>query len=195
MSIPKNAAFLLVFPLLDSTTGLLKASATVTAQTRSLDGAAFGACTNAVAEISGGYYSLQLTDAEMNAQVVAVKVVATGALAMTATITTDDVQARLPAALVGGRMDSSVGAVVNGAIEAAAFAVGAFDSIFTRALSAVETSAPGRSLAGAIAKLVNKVVLAGGTLSVKQTDDSTDMFTQTAGMDASAEPVVSLDTN
>jgi hypothetical protein len=195
MSIPKNAAFLLVFPLLDATTGLLKPGATVTGQTVSLDGAGFGACTNAVAEISGGYYSLQLTAAEMNAQVVAVKVAATGALTMTATITTDDVQARLPATLVGGRMNSSVGAVANGAIAAAAFAVGAFDAVFTRALSAVEGSAPGRSLAGAIAKLVNKVVLSGGTLSVKQTDDATDMFTQAAGTDASAEPVVSLDTN
>ncbi len=107
----------------------------------------------------------------------------------------DDLQARLPAALVSGRMNSSVGAVANGAIAAAAFATGAFDAIFTRALSAVEGSAPGRSLAGAIAKLVNKVVLSGGTLSVKQTDDTTDMFTQTAGTDAAAEPVISLDTD
>lgn len=194
-AVAKNAAYLLVFPLFDSTTGLLKASASGLAATVSLDGGAFGAATNSVAEISGGYYSLQLTAAEMNAQVIAVKVTATGALSMTATITTDDVQARLPAALVGGRMNSSVGAVASGVIAAASFAEGAFDAIFTRALPAVEGSAPGRSLAGAIAKLVNKVVLSGGTLSVKKTDDTTDMFTQTASTDSGAEPVVSLDTD
>jgi len=195
LSIAKAVAYLLVFPLFDSTTGLLKAGASVTAQTVGKDGGVFAVCTNSVAEISGGYYSLQLTADEMDAQVVAAKVTATAVLSMTATITTDDIQARLPAALVGGRMDSSIGALVNGVIGAAAFATGAFDAIFTRALSAVEASAPGRSLAGAIAKLVNKVVLSGGTLSVKQTDDTTDMFTQTVATDAAAEPVISLDTD
>lgn len=41
---------------------------------------------------------------------------------------TNDIQARLPAALVGGRMDSSTGAVAAGAIGAAGFAAGAIDA-------------------------------------------------------------------
>ena len=54
---------------------------------------------------------------------------------------TNDIQARLPAALVSGRMDSSVGAIAAGAITATAiadgaftaakFAAGAFDAVWT----------------------------------------------------------------
>ena len=41
---------------------------------------------------------------------------------------TQDIQSRLPAALVSGRMDASVGAVQTGAITAAGFAAGAIDA-------------------------------------------------------------------
>lgn len=41
---------------------------------------------------------------------------------------TDNIQTRIPAALVSGRMDSSVGAVATGAITAAGFAAGAIDA-------------------------------------------------------------------
>lgn len=115
-----------------------------------------------------------------------------------------DIQGRLPAALVAGRMDSDVGAIQANAITAtsiaanaltaAKFATGAFDAVFTRALSAVEGAATARSLAWAIAKLTNKVSISGSTLSIKQTDDTTDVFTQTLTTDAAAEPVVSMDT-
>lgn len=43
------------------------------------------------------------------------------------------VKAVLPSALVGGRMDSSIGAVANGAIAAAAFAAGALDAVWSTA--------------------------------------------------------------
>lgn len=43
------------------------------------------------------------------------------------------VKAVLPAALVGGRMDSSIGAVANGAIVAASFAAGALDAVWSTA--------------------------------------------------------------
>lgn len=46
---------------------------------------------------------------------------------------TDDIQSRLPAALVGGRMDSSIGAVVAGVIAAASFAAGALDAVWSTA--------------------------------------------------------------
>lgn len=44
---------------------------------------------------------------------------------------TTNIKTRLPAALVTGRMDSSVGAIVNGAIVAASFAAGALDAVWS----------------------------------------------------------------
>lgn len=57
--------------------------------------------------------------ASMSADVAAVKTETAGALT------------RLPAALVGGRMDASVGAVVDGVLTAAKFAAGAFDAVWS----------------------------------------------------------------
>lgn len=51
-----------------------------------------------------------------------------------------------------------------------------------------------RSLLGAVAKLVNKVAVATGTLTVYEADDTTSLGTQTVGTDAAAEPIVSVDT-
>ena len=53
---------------------------------------------------------------------------ATAAALATVQADTDNLQTRLPAALVGGRMDSSVGAMAAGAITAAAIATGAIDA-------------------------------------------------------------------
>jgi len=53
---------------------------------------------------------------------------ATSAALATVQSDTDDIQTRLPAALVGGRMDSSVGAVAANAITAAGIATGAIDA-------------------------------------------------------------------
>jgi len=64
------------------TTGL-----TVTA-TRSLDGAAFEACANAVSEIGSGWYKIDLAAADLNANIVALKFTATGADATNLTIPT-----------------------------------------------------------------------------------------------------------
>lgn len=50
---------------------------TVTA-TISKDGGAFAACTNAVSEVSGGWYKITLTSTEMNADSIAVKFTGTG---------------------------------------------------------------------------------------------------------------------
>ncbi|HXE51244.1 MAG TPA: hypothetical protein VN663_22895 [Ramlibacter sp.] len=46
---------------------------------------------------------------------------------------TDDIQLRLPAALVGGRIDASVGAVAAAAISAASFAANALDAVWSTA--------------------------------------------------------------
>jgi hypothetical protein len=47
---------------------------------------------------------------------------------------TDNIQTRIPAALVGGRMDASLGAVAAGAITAASFAAGALDAVWSTAI-------------------------------------------------------------
>lgn len=52
----------------------------------------------------------------------------------------------------------------------------------------------GRSLLGAIAKLVNKIAASSGTLTVYEDDDSTSLFTQTITTDETANPVTELDT-
>lgn len=53
---------------------------------------------------------------------------ATSAALATVQADTDDIQTRLPAALVSGRMDSSVGAMAAGVVTAAAVATGAIDA-------------------------------------------------------------------
>ena len=66
---------------------------------------------------------------------------ATAAALATVQADTDNMQTRLPAALVGGRMDASVGAVAAGAITAAAFAAGAFDAVWTVTTRTLSTGA------------------------------------------------------
>lgn len=53
----------------------------------------------------------------------------------------------------------------------------------------------GRSLLGAIAKLVNKVAESGGTLTVYEDDDTTGLFTQTVTTSGTADPITALDTD
>ena len=65
-----------------------KTGLTVTA-TISKDGGAFAACTNAVAEIASGFYKIDLTATEMNADTITVKFTATGADQAGITMKTD----------------------------------------------------------------------------------------------------------
>lgn len=64
-----------------------EAGLTVTA-TRSLDGAAFAACANAVSEISNGWYKIDLAAADLNGNTVALKFTATGASQRSLTLIT-----------------------------------------------------------------------------------------------------------
>lgn len=52
-----------------------------------------------------------------------------------------------------------------------------------------------RSVINALRKLMNKIAIEGSTLSIYKEDDTSVAFTQTVGTDASAEPLISLDTN
>lgn len=60
---------------------------TVTAE-RSIDGGAFGACANAVSEVSAGIYKIDLAAADLNGNVITLKFTATGADARFVTIAT-----------------------------------------------------------------------------------------------------------
>lgn len=53
----------------------------------------------------------------------------------------------------------------------------------------------GRSLLGAIAKLVNKVSVSAGVLTICEDDDSTALFTQNVTTDEAALPITATDTN
>lgn len=90
---------------------------------------------------------------------------ATAAALATVQADTDDIQARLPAALVGGRIDASVGAVATDAITAAAIAADAIGSselaasavseiaaaILTTPANLLATDASGRVTVGSMA--------------------------------------------
>lgn len=117
---------------------------------------------------------------------------------------TIDISGRLPAALVSGRMDSSVGAMAAGVIGAAAVAAGAAnklaDHVLRRSLASVQASSDGdavsfRSALGAVRKLVNKWSISGGTLTVYHEDDTTSAGTQTVTTNAAADPITSIDTD
>ncbi len=74
------------------------------------------------------------------------------------------------------------------------------DNILRRSLASAIASADGdtlggRSLIGAIARLVNRSRIAGTTLTVYRTDDTTTLYTQTLTTNASAEPVIEADTD
>lgn len=88
--ITKNVA-LAAFPftmVADSDGKTLLDGLTVTAE-RSLDGAAFGACANAVAEIADGVYKIDLAAADLNANTVILRFTAATARARHITIVTE----------------------------------------------------------------------------------------------------------
>jgi hypothetical protein len=109
----------------------------------------------------------------------------------------DNIQTRLPAALVSGRMDASVGAMAADTVTASALAADAgtemADAIFKRDMSAV-TGEAARSLLNAIRKLMNKWSISGSTLTVCKEDDTTTAYTQAVTSDAAADPITALDT-
>lgn len=77
--IKKNTALAnFMFVMVDSADHITpKTGLTVTAQ-RSLDGAAFGSCANAVSELSNGVYKISLAAADLNADVCTLRFTASG---------------------------------------------------------------------------------------------------------------------
>lgn len=76
--ISKNVALAnFEFCLVDSL-GIPRTGLTVAAQ-RSIDGGAFGSCTNSVSEVSNGIYKISLSAADLNGGVITLRMTATGA--------------------------------------------------------------------------------------------------------------------
>jgi hypothetical protein len=67
-----------MFMMVDATDGKTPETGITVTATISKDGAAFGACTNAVSEVSGGFYKITLTATELTANSVALKMTGTG---------------------------------------------------------------------------------------------------------------------
>lgn len=72
---------------------------------------------------------------------------------------------------------------------------GAWETILARLADVEgETAVSNRMVLWAIAKLVNKVDASTSTISIKKTDDTTELFSQAATVDAGADPITILDT-
>ena len=76
---PKNAEYTYVVKMVDATDLSTPETGLTVSMTRSLDGAAFGAATGTVTEISTGHYKVVASAADMNGNVVTHRFTATGA--------------------------------------------------------------------------------------------------------------------
>ena len=108
---------------------------------------------------------------------------------------TQDIQSRLPAALVSGAMDADVSAMQANVIASAAIAA---DALVTLAENQLKydfdgiTGEAARSQLNAMRALRNKITLTGTALSVKKEDDSTEAWAATATL-AARNPVTEVD--
>ena len=154
-----------------------------------------------------GIYLFDLTQAETNGDLIIISAVSSTAsidLDPVVVYTVRDIEALLPAALVGGRMDSDVAAIQADAITAAAIATDAIDAdalatdaaqeiadeILKRGVSNVEDSADATSLAAIILAILESSV-AGTTWTIRKTDNTT-FVTKTVTVDASANPITGV---
>ena len=113
-----------------------------------------------------------------------------------------DLSARTPAALVGGRMDASVGAVQTNAQSAAGLSAGAAnkiaDHVWRRTYANIRASADGDAVAfrsglGLQGHMVNRWGIAAGTYTLYHEDDTTVFHTKAVTSNASAEPIIAMD--
>lgn len=101
---------------------------------------------------------------------------------------------------VGGNVVGSVGSVAASGISPATFGADVREqvaaTIIKRGMVNDEGGLDNRSLGWAIAKLTNKVDLnaAGNTLTIRRTDDTTSLFTQTVTTSGGAAPITAVDT-
>lgn len=144
----------------------------------SKDGAAFGTTNGTVTYEGEGIWSLALLAGEVDGKVTVVSIIDD------ATKAVED-QAILIATYGNDSAQFSLNNIA--------------DFVIRRTFQNAADSADGdtkafRSLLGAVAKLVNKIVSSGGTLTVYEDDDSTSLGTQSITTDAGAAPITELDT-
>ena len=210
----KNAAYYLSFAAIDSTTPASYKSGISPVDTAYYkDGAGAWtslAITDTASEIgTTGVYEIDLTAAEMNHDKVMIKFAVSG---MADDAYLFDLQTKLVDDL--NDFNSTSDAVANVTLVAtttnltnntpeatvnAATANQIADHVIRRSWANVEASSDGdtiafRSLLGAVAKLVNKVAISGTDLQIFRDDDTTVLGTQALSTDASAEPIVGIDT-
>lgn len=114
-------------------------------------------------------------------------------------VPTTTVNARIPSALVSGRMDSSVGAAAANTITASALATDAVneiaDGVLDRDMSTGTDSGSTtvRTMRQALRFLRNKWTVIGGVLTVYKENDSTTSWQSTLGSTTGADPITSSD--
>lgn len=110
-------------------------------------------------------------------------------------VDTQDLQARTPAALIGGRIDATVGAMQTGVVTATAVASDAHEEAADTLLgrNVAGGSNGGRMVKSALYRLINRVAIAAGVLTVYRTDDTTAEFTQNVTTTA-GDPISEVDT-
>ncbi len=133
--------------------------------------------------------------ASVSADIAAMKVDTAAILVDTGTT----LDARIPAALVGGRMDSSVGAMAANTLTAAAtaadFSAEVADGILDRdmATGTDSGSTTVRTIRQALRALRNKWTNAAGTYTVYKEDDTTASWSAALTTDAAAVPIITSD--
>jgi len=148
------------------------------------------------------------TNAEMEARTLVAASYATAAAVGAIETDTQDIQARLPAALVGGRMDSNMQAAAAGVITASVVATGAIDAdaLAADAVTEIADGILDRNMATgtdsgsptvrtprqALRALRNRVAVAAGTATVYAEDDSTASWTA-AVTTAAGNPISEVD--
>lgn len=97
---------------------------------------------------------------------------------------TEDIQSRLPAALVSGRMDASIGAMANNVLTAAAMAADVVNDIWqgtalTEAYAAQGAAATPAQLLYMLLSALTEFGIAGTTITTRKLDGSTSAMTYT----------------
>ena len=157
-----------------------------------------------------GEYTVELDATDMNAdaitvtgksstaniEIVPVKIVTEVGKIAALQADTDDIQTRIPDALVGGSLKSNVTSIATDAITADALKTDAITEIVLGLLKYDFTGITGeaqRSLLNAARSLVNKIAVVDNTLTIYKEDDSTPAFTAAVTGDANVSPIVTVD--
>ena len=207
----KGVAYRLTVPILDADGDLVTGAAALDSEV-SKDAGTFTDCTNEATEIatSSGFYYLDLTATEMNADTVAVMVKTTTSGAKTTPIVLypvedGDIPVNLtqwrgsqPNVLLSGRPDSNVGALTTNVLTAS------HPSVTFRQIMALETmlyptssieaaASTRRTLYEVIAALTHKREISGNNIILYKSDDTTVLATIPIMTDATLDPIKTID--